>query len=331
MKILGIETTCDETSAAVVENGRRVLSNVVVSSLKEHSKYGGVIPEIASRRQLECIQPVVEEALANAGMTLKNIGVVAVASQPGLIGSLLVGTSFASALSASIRKPLIEVNHVHAHLYANFLLMPDGDARLPARQGSKEIPALPAVGLIVSGGHTSLYLIKDFKNPRLIGQTLDDAAGEAYDKVARILDLGYPGGPVIDELASQIPDTDLAFSCAPMKDSLNFSFSGIKTAVLYHTQKHGKAKEQKPQIAHAFQKSVVSVLVDKALEACRQHKVGTLLIGGGVAANSLLRAKLKEMAETRGIRFYCPPPALCLDNGAMIAGLAYRIKQGAKS
>ncbi|PIW63810.1 MAG: tRNA (adenosine(37)-N6)-threonylcarbamoyltransferase complex transferase subunit TsaD [Candidatus Omnitrophica bacterium CG12_big_fil_rev_8_21_14_0_65_50_5] len=320
MKILGIETTCDETSAAVVENGRRVLSNVVVSSLKEHSKYGGVIPEIASRRQLECIQPVVEEALADAGMTLKNIGAVAVANHPGLIGSLLVGTSFASALSASIRKPLIEVNHVHAHLYANFLLMPDGD-------GSKEIPALPAVGLIVSGGHTSLYLIKDFKNPRLIGQTVDDAAGEAYDKVARILDLGYPGGPVIDELASQIPDTDLVFSCAPMKDSLNFSFSGIKTAALYHTQKHGKADRQKPQIAHAFQKSVVTVLVDKALEACRRHKAGTLLIGGGVAANSLLRAKLKETAETQGVRFHCPPPVLCLDNGAMIAGLAYRLKQ----
>src|SRR3989338_1008607 len=310
MNILGIETSCDETAAAVVRDGRKMLCKVVASSLKEHQRYGGVVPEVASRRQLEYIQPVVDEALEEAGLSLKEIDALAVTKEPGLIGSLLVGISFARALSAALDKPLIEVDHIKAHVYANFL--------------AEEQPRLPAVGMVVSGGHTDLYSVRDFRTFRRIGKTRDDAAGEAFDKVARVLGLGYPGGPAIDRLAKSAPETTMSFKYAALEGSLDFSFSGVKTAVLYHRQKHGN-KDHYPvaEVARAFQESVVEILVIKALAACRKLKMRTLLVGGGVAANSALRRHLSEEARKKGVKVYSPAMALCMDNAAMIAGLGF--------
>jgi N6-L-threonylcarbamoyladenine synthase len=320
MKILGIETSCDETSASVVENGQRVLSNVVATSLKDHQRYGGIIPEIASRRQLEWINVVTLKALADARLKLEDVDAIAVTKSPGLIGSLLVGISFANSLSYALKKPLIPVNHIHAHIYANYLTVNQVGT---GRDLFKELP-LPAVGLVVSGGHSSLFLIKDFCSFRLFGETRDDAAGEAYDKVARILELGYPGGPVIDKLAQTVKKNDLTFTCASLEGTYDFSFSGIKTAVLYHTRKHAGDKDYSVErVAHAFQESVVNVLVDKSLDACRKKKATTLLIGGGVAANSALRTRLEEKAGRLGLRVHFPSLAFCMDNAAMVAGLAY--------
>ena len=318
MNILGIETSCDETSAAVVRDGVHMRSNVVASSLKEHAQFGGIIPEIASRRQMELIQPVVHSALEQAGTGFDDIDAIAVTRSPGLLGSLLVGLSFARGLARALRKPLIEVNHIEAHLYANFLRLP-GQQRQP-------YPSLPAVGLVISGGHSSLFKITDFERFQLLGETRDDAAGEAFDKVARILGLGYPGGPVIDRLSKQGVNNEIHFSPAPLKDSLDFSFSGTKTAVLYYVRKHQSETGYSPaKVAYAFQKSVVNVLVEKSLQACRQQNLKTLLIGGGVAANSFLRTELAEKAKPQGIEVFIPPLSLCLDNAAMIAGLAEKL------
>lgn len=314
MNILGFETSCDETAAAVVKDGRTILSNVVVSSLREHSKYGGIIPEIASRRQLQCITAVAEEAVRQSGLSERRLDAVAVTGHPGLIGSLLVGQSFARAYAARLGKPLREIDHIQAHLYANFLRDPDD--RTPA-------PRLPAIGLVVSGGHTSLYHIKDIRDYRLIGHTRDDAAGEAFDKVARVLGLGYPGGPVIERTAQQAKKSEIKFTCARMPDTLDFSFSGIKTAVLYHYKEHAPAADYPvAEVAYAFQDSVTDNLADKALTACRRFRCRTLLVGGGVAANKSLRHKLLERGRIGEISVHFPPMPLCLDNAAMIAGLA---------
>ncbi len=320
MNILGIETSCDETSASVVQDGRTLLSNVVASSLPDHQKYGGIIPEIASRRQLEFITIVTMKALAGAGMQLSDIDAIAYTRKPGLIGSLLVGISFAHSLSFALRKPLIPVNHIHAHIYANYLIDKDKDE---GRDIFAELP-LPAVGLVVSGGHSSLFSIRNFRSFRVFGETRDDAAGEAYDKVARILELGYPGGPVIDKLSKTVRDNDLSFSCAALPGTNDFSFSGIKTAVLYYKQKYGSRKDfSVSRVAHAFQEGVVNVLVDKSLLACRRRKARTLLVGGGVAANSILRSRLEARGAEMGIKVSFPKISLCMDNAAMIAGLAY--------
>ncbi len=317
MKILGIETSCDETAAAVVADGVKVLSNGVATSLKDHQRFGGIIPEIASRRQIEFITWIVEESLAQAKLTLQEVDAIAVTKAPGLIGSLLVGISFARALSRACAKPLIEIDHIQAHLYANYLQMPGAAAACPQER-------LPAVGLVVSGGHSSLYWVQDFRHFQLLGSTRDDAAGEAFDKVARILDLGYPGGPVIDRLAQEGVNQEINFPPALLRDSHDFSFSGTKTAVLYYTQKNKARPGFAPaKVAYAFQESVVSVLVEKSLNACRQLKAKTLLIGGGVAANSALRRRMQEAASLQGIQVYFPPMALCLDNAAMVAGLAF--------
>ena len=314
MNILGIETSCDETAAAVVKDGRTILSNVVVSSLREHSRYGGIIPEIASRRQLTCISAVVEEALHRAKVNEQQLQAVAVTGYPGLIGSLLVGKSFARAYAARLGKPLTEIDHIQAHLYANFLRDPDD--RTPA-------PELPAIGLVVSGGHTSLYHIRNPRQFRLIGQTRDDAAGEAFDKVARVLALGYPGGPAIEKKAAEAKKGAIKFTCAKMPGTLDFSYSGIKTAVLYHKNEHaGDDDYAVAEVAFAFQDSVTDNLADKALDACRHHQCRTLLVGGGVAANKSLRHKLIERGKIGGIKVHFPPMPLCLDNAAMIAGLA---------
>ena len=321
MNILGIETSCDETAAAVVKDGKVILSNIVASSLKEHVKYGGIIPEIASRRQVEFITIVVKEALLRAKLKKDNIQGIAVTAKPGLIGSLLVGVSFARALSYAMNKPLIEVDHIKAHLYANFLTQKNG-----TRTKIKRQPKLPAVGLVVSGGHSSIFYIEDFNRCQLLGQTRDDAAGEAFDKVARILNLGYPGGPIIDRLAKSGVNNEIHFPCAELPDSADFSFSGVKTAVLYFSR-NIKDKKNLPvnKIAYAFQDSIVSVLVNKCLMACKKKCVRTLLVGGGVAANSELRKRLGEHAKREGIDVYFPELSLCLDNAAMIAGLGYHL------
>lgn len=319
MLILGIETSCDETAAAVVKDGREVVSNVVASSLPDHAKFGGVIPEIASRRQMEFIHSVVNEALTRADVSLDQVDRVAVTMAPGLIGSLLVGICYARALSFAAQKKILEVDHIKAHLYANFL-------NLPNSPNAATAPQLPAVGLVVSGGHSSLYYLKNFTHYKLLGQTRDDAAGEAFDKVARIMGLGYPGGPVIDKLAREGKNTQIRFAPAQMPESFDFSFSGVKTAVLYyHRQHHQDQNFSVNQVAYAFQDSVVSILVKKSIAACRKKKTQTLLVGGGVAANSALRARLIEEGRANGIDVHFPPMPLCLDNAAMIAGLAYHL------
>lgn len=324
MLILGFETSCDETACAVVKNGRLVLSNVIATSLKEHRKFGGIIPEIASRRQLELINAVTQSSLEKADVTLKNINAIAVTKSPGLIGSLLVGISFARALSFAAKKPLVEVDHIKAHLYANFLHFKSDTLG--------DIPKLPAIGLIVSGGHSSLYLVKSPIDYQLLGQTRDDAAGEAFDKVSRILGLGYPGGPAIDRLAKTRTDSPLRFSCAQMEGTHDFSFSGIKTAVLHHHQKNpNPTPDDLAQIAYSFQNSVVSILVKKSIAACLERKIKTLLLGGGVAANSALRQRLTEEGQQHGIKIFLPPLSLCLDNAAMIAGCGYHWLKSQKS
>ncbi len=322
MNVLGIETSCDETGAAVVVDGCHVLSNIVATSLKDHQKYGGIIPEIASRRQLELIQYVAAEAVEKARVPFKDLDYIAVTRKPGLIGSLLVGISFTRALSYALRKPLVEVDHIKAHIYANFLRSSKTD-QLP-------LPKLPAIGLVVSGGHSSLYHVRGFDRFDLLGQTRDDAVGEAFDKVARILDLGYPGGPVIDRLAKTGVNDEIRFPRAAMPDTYDFSFSGVKTAVYYYVNKNAKEKNfNAAKIAYAFQDSVVDVLVDKCLLACRKKKVNTLLVGGGVAANSQLRERMAARAARAGIEVHFPAMSYCLDNAAMIAGLGFQTRANA--
>jgi len=312
MIVLGIETSCDETSASMVKDGRKILSNVVASSLSQHKKFGGIVPEIASRAHLESINFVVKEALARSKKQLKDIDLVAVTLDPGLIGSLLVGISFARALSFALRKPIVEVDHVLAHLYSSFL--------------EEEVPKFPFVGMVISGGHTNLYKVKDFCSFKLLGTTLDDAAGEAFDKVAKILKLGFPGGPIIDKVSSNIKDFKLKFNYSKLPGTYNFSFSGLKTAVLYYVNKDwDKKKISAKDIAAGFQEAVVNNLVEKSLSACRKLKIKRLVLGGGVVANSRLREKLSSEARIQGVKVYFPQKALCLDNAAMVAGLGYRV------
>jgi N6-L-threonylcarbamoyladenine synthase len=325
MYVLGIETSCDETSVAVVRDGRKVLSNAVSSSLRFHQKYGGVIPEIASRMQLESIAGVADAAVKEARVKLKDLDLISVTGAPGLPGSLLVGVSFAKALGLSLGIPVLGIDHVHSHFYANFL-----DAK-----GVK----LPFVALVVSGGHTSLFFVEDFARIKILGQTQDDACGEAFDKVAKILGLGYPGGPLIEKLAQKGDCRKIKFSCSGTKNPLDFSFSGIKTAVLYRLQtKDYRLKTKIPRrkkvedadIAASFQETVIGALIKKSFLACEIKKTPRLVIGGGVAANNRLRDKFYQAAEDCGIKCYFPPRALCMDNAAMVAGLGYRLRGGGK-
>lgn len=316
MNILGIETSCDETAASIVQNGRTILANVVATSMVHHKKYGGIIPEIASRKQLEFIDLVIKDALKISGKKLERIDAIAVTSHPGLIGSLLVGTGVARGLSYGLDIPLIEVNHITAHLYANFLKFKDCSS-------ARALPTLPAIGLVVSGGHSSLFFVKNFTNITLLGQTRDDAAGEAYDKVARLLRLGYPGGPVIDRLAQKGENREIKFAPTDLPNSYDFSFSGIKTAVYYLTQRQKTAPVPVEKIAYSFQKSVVASLVKKSIDACLQKKIKTLIVGGGVAANSFLRKSLIEQGKKHSLNIFIPDLALCMDNAAMVAGLGF--------
>ncbi|MCX5705923.1 MAG: tRNA (adenosine(37)-N6)-threonylcarbamoyltransferase complex transferase subunit TsaD [Candidatus Omnitrophica bacterium] len=316
MNVLGIETSCDETSVAVVKNGLRVLSNTVCSSLNFHSKYGGVIPEIASRMQLETITQVAQDALKVARVSLKDIRLISVTSGPGLLGSLLVGISFAKSLSLSYDIPLIGINHVHSHLYANFL--------------NALSPRLPFVALVVSGGHTSLFYVKDFHEIETLGETQDDACGEAFDKVGKLLGMGYPGGPLIEKMATLGDTGKFKFQCSGTNRPLDFSFSGIKTAVLYKVQGKKLKLKEKRDIAASFQEVVIDTLIRKAMLACKIKKTKNLVIGGGVVTNNRLRVKFLE--EATGIKCFFPPRILCLDNAAMVAGFGYQLfKKGQRS
>jgi N6-L-threonylcarbamoyladenine synthase len=318
MIILGLETSCDETSAAIVKDGVKILSNTVASSLEFHKKYGGVIPEIASRAQLETITGITESALKKAGVRLKEVDLISVTNRPGLLGSLLVGISFAKALSLSLNKPLIGVDHVLSHFYANFL-------------SGKKIK-LPFIGLVVSGGHTSLFYVRTFDKIELLGQTQDDACGEAFDKVAKILGLSYPGGPVIEKMAKSGNPKKIRFNCSGTKNELDFSFSGIKTAVLYYAKGKRLSLKNKQDICASFQEAVIDALVKKAKAACRIKKVNRLVIGGGVVANKRLREIFSQDGSISGIKCYFPQNYLCMDNAAMIAGLGYQLfKKGFRS
>jgi N6-L-threonylcarbamoyladenine synthase len=314
MLVLGIETSCDETAAAIVKDGTEILSNVIYSQVKTHTPYGGVVPELASREHLLKIRPIVEQALADAGTTLDEIDGIAATSGPGLIGSLLVGLTYAKALSFSKHKPLVAVNHIEGHIYSVFFEHPDVE--------------FPALALVVSGGHTNLFWVEsesgDFRHLKysLVGKTRDDAAGEAYDKVAKLLGLGYPGGPIIDRLAKQGRRDAIAFSKAKISDrSLDFSFSGIKTAVLRMIKENDKLKEDplRLDLCASFQEAVVNMLWSTTLKAAQDLHPQSILLSGGVAANSRLREAFTERAAGEGLKFYYPKPILTTDNAAMIA------------
>ena len=311
MNVLGIETSCDETSVAVVRDGKKILSCETISSLKFHKKYGGIIPEIASRMQLETITQISSVALKEAHIKLKDIDLVSVTSGPGLLGSLLIGISFAKALSFTLNIPLLGVDHVHSHVYANFL-----------NSGKVQ---LPFVALVVSGGHTSLFFIEDFDKIKILGETQDDACGEAFDKVAKILQLGYPGGPHVEKLAKEGNPKQLKFHCSGTKNPLEFSFSGIKTAVLYISRDKNLKPSEKRDIAASFQEAVIDTLIQKSFLACKLKKVNRLVVGGGVVANSRLREKFFEAAKKENLNCYFPPKELCMDNAAMVAGFGYRL------
>lgn len=305
--VLAIETSCDETAAALVMGGHDVLSSVVSTQIDLHAQYGGVVPEIASRAHLEHINPVIARAIVEAGIDESRIDVVAATVGPGLIGALLVGVSAAKSLALTWRKPFVGVNHMEAHLYAAFL----------------EDPSLefPLVVLLVSGGHTMLVEMQDHGRYRLLGQTIDDAAGEAFDKVARFLGLGYPGGPAIDSISVHGDPASIAFPRAMMNDGFDFSFSGLKTSVMNHVRKHPEAETA--DIAASFQAAVVDVLVSKARRAAREVGARSLALGGGVAANSLLRAEFMAACAADGVRGFLPSRAMCTDNAAMIASVAW--------
>ena len=320
MLILGIETSCDETAAAVVEDGRRILSNVISSQVDIHKKYGGIVPEIASRAHVKNILPVVHEALQTSGRSLSDMDAIAVTVGPGLIGALLVGVSTAKALAYPSGIPLVGVNHIEGHLSAIFL---ESDEVRP-----------PFVLLVVSGGHTHLFLVRGCCDYTKLGQTRDDAVGEAYDKVAKLLGLGYPGGPVIDELSRDGDPARLRLPRTYLEPgSLDFSFSGIKTAVLNHVR--GLKTESIPEgtvadICASFQEAVVEVLVKKTIQAAKSAGVESIVVGGGVGANSALRHGLKEAADANGLRLFLPSPALCTDNGAMIAAAGFHLLKAGK-
>jgi N6-L-threonylcarbamoyladenine synthase len=360
-RILGIESSCDETAAAVVRDGREILSSVVASQIDIHRKYGGVVPELASREHLRQIVPVVREALSEAGMQLPDVDAIGVTQGPGLVGALLVGITYGKTLAAALGKPLVPVNHLAGHVHAVFL-----EAHKTGRTAE-----LPAVCLIVSGGHTVLYEVKAGDSTgqglrgensdardlagllryRKIGQTRDDAAGEAYDKVAKLLGLGYPGGPILDRLAAVSHGAPAPVKFGPTKtrgNPLDFSFSGLKTAVLYHVREHAEYAQEiltreealqcgerkferllplcSPQtlaLVREFQNAVVRDLVERTMMAAEELAVGSVLVSGGVAANSQLRATFEELAKSKGIEVFFPSRALSTDNAAMIAAAAY--------
>jgi N6-L-threonylcarbamoyladenine synthase len=318
LRLLAIETSCDETAAAVVEDGRHIVSNVVSTQTAVHAPYGGVVPELASRHHIENICPVVSKAMADAAMAYADLDAIAVTQGPGLVGSLLVGVQVAKGIAFVHGKPLVPVHHIAGHIQAPVLT-------------HGELP-LPTLALVVSGGHTHLYAVPEEGTYLLLGRTRDDAAGEAFDKVAKLLGLGYPGGPIIDRLSQGANDTAVEFTIARIKDgSADYSFSGIKTAVLHHVRREGIAPvsdaSDVPEVVRdlvaSFQRAVVTALVRRLKRAAEEHKPRSLSITGGVAANTLLRREAARTAEALGLPLYVPPISLSTDNAAMIGAAGY--------
>ena len=310
--ILAIESSCDETAASVVKNGREVLSNVISSQIALHTLYGGVVPEIASRKHIEKINQVIEEALKEANVTLDDIDAIGVTYGPGLVGALLVGVAEAKAIAFAAKKPLVGVHHIEGHISANYI-------------ENKELEP-PYICLVVSGGHTHLVVVNDYGDYEVIGRTRDDAAGEAFDKVARAIDLGYPGGPKVDKLAKEGNPDAIKFPRAKVEGApFDFSFSGLKSAVLNHINmcQMKNIEINRADIAASFQKSVVDALLSRALLACEEYGMKKLAIAGGVASNSAIRSAFKEACEKKKIEFYHPSPIYCTDNAAMIGVAAY--------
>jgi N6-L-threonylcarbamoyladenine synthase len=334
MLILGIDTSCDDTSASVVENGIKIISNIISNQVEIHKKYGGIVPELASRRHIEMIWPVVNEALKLASVRLEDLSGVAVCHGPGLIGSLLVGCSFAKAVCYSKQLPLLAVNHLEGHIFSSFL------------EESK--PSFPFLALIVSGGHTCLYRVNGFGKYRELGRTRDDAAGEAYDKVSKLLGLGYPGGPVIEKLAQDGNPKAIAFPRAYLPESLDFSFSGLKTAVLNFLKSEARTQNSEVtppsppftkggtggvlapnstsinDIAASFQASIVDVLVRKTEWSIKKERIKRVTLTGGVASNNELRKRIMKMGKEKEVEVFIPSASLCTDNAAMIAAAGYR-------
>jgi N6-L-threonylcarbamoyladenine synthase len=311
--VLGVESSCDETAAALVRDGQRVLASVVASQEEVHHRYGGVVPELASRRHLEAVIPVVRETLSQAGLELAHIDAVAATQGPGLIGSLLVGFSFAKALAFARDLPWVGVNHLEGHIHALFL--------------EDRPPPFPFVALLVSGGHTGLYWVRSFLSMERLGQTRDDAAGEAFDKVAKMLSLGYPGGEMIDRLAAQGDPSRIRFPRPYLeKDGWDFSFSGIKTAVARYLSEHADSyRSHAADIVAGFQEAVVDVLVYKLIRSAQRRDCRRVALAGGVAANSRLRERLRQDAEAQDMEVYLPSPRLCGDNAAMVAAAGYHL------
>lgn len=312
IKILAIESSCDETAASVVINGRNIISNVINSQIKIHTEYGGVVPEIASRKHMENIVNVVDEALKEADMTLNDLDAIAVTNGPGLVGALLVGVSFAKTLAWSINKPLIPVNHIEGHICANY---PENKDLEP-----------PFVILVISGGHTYLAICSEYGKYEIVGQTRDDAAGEAFDKVARAIGLGYPGGPKVDKLSKSGNPDAFDFPIAHIADApFDFSYSGVKSAVLnqLNTAKMNGMEINSADVAASFQKAIIGSTVPKAIALCKEKNINKLAIAGGVASNSALREALQSACDKEGIQFCSPSPVMCTDNAAMIGAAAY--------
>jgi N6-L-threonylcarbamoyladenine synthase len=320
VRVLGIETSCDETAIAVVDDGRTVRSNLISSQAHLHERFGGVVPEVASRAHLENITPLLDLALSEADTTLPEIDAVAVTVGPGLVGALLVGVAAAKAIALGRGIPLIGVNHLEGHIYANVLEHGPIDE--------------PYVAFVVSGGHTMLIHVPEPHVYHLLGQTLDDAAGEAFDKVARFLGLGFPGGPALDRLAQTGDPQAVRFPRAATDRGYDFSLSGLKTAVVRHVKAERARGEETPaaDLAASFQEAVVEVQVAKTIAAAKDHAVGTVVLGGGVVANTRLRALMAREAEANGFRLLVPPPDLCTDNGAMIAAVGFdRLSRGERT
>lgn len=310
--ILAIESSCDETAAAVVKNGREVLSNVISSQIELHKLYGGVVPEIASRKHIKKINPVIREALAEADMKLEDMDAIGVTYGPGLVGALLVGVAAAKAISYAKHIPLVGVHHIEGHISANYIENKDLEP--------------PFLGMVVSGGHTHLVMVKDYGKYEILGKTRDDAAGEAFDKVARAIGLGYPGGPKIDKLAKEGNPKAIAFPRAHVADApLDFSFSGLKSSVLNYINSCEMKHQEicRADVAASFQDAVVDAIVSHTIEAAKMYRMDKVALAGGVASNSALRQAMKERCEAAGLKFYYPSPILCTDNAAMIGCAAY--------
>lgn len=307
MLILGIDTSCDDTAASVVEDGTKIISNIVSNQNEIHKKYGGIVPELASRRHIEIIWIVIEEALNTANIGLGDISAVAVCNGPGLIGSLLIGVCFAKSLAYVHNIPLIAVNHLEGHIFSSFLV--------------EQIPEFPFIALVVSGGHTNIYKVDGFSRYIELGRTMDDAAGEAFDKVAKLLGLGYPGGPFIDALSEKGNANAISFPRPFMERSFDLSFSGLKTAVFNYIRKNPYAKKE--DIAASFQAAIIDVLVTKTIGAAKKEGIHRIVLAGGVSANKTLRKTIKDVADKKDIKIFLLPPFLCTDNAAMIAAAGF--------